>query len=223
MKYIKTYEGRGKSGAYLNEERQIEIIQAYTDCFIELSDLGTYTYAINYGLQSLDIFDNDDVVSTIKGKTGHAIYGIDKIEILTEAYSERPGIPVLQQSSLLEIYDYLRRNLKDDEMRLSEMANVDVENVYTRITVNVNPEHEFTHNDRFYKSWYNHPSIISSSFTGNQMNDYTIDIMSKPRGLVRKFKSFLHGKETYNFPELNPDDTIRSINMLHYIRGKGNA
>jgi hypothetical protein len=65
-----------------------------------------------------------------------------------------------------------------------------------------------------------HPSIISSSHTGDIMTSYTIDPTNKPKhGIIRKIKSFLHGDKDYNFPDINPKDKITQIEIMHKITG----
>jgi len=200
----------------MNEERQFEIVQHYADCFIELCDLNALV-CVEYSLHQIDVNDSDRVKEAIN-ELGSS-FGTNEMLFRIKGYDRWDSKYKNNDKTLRTIYEYLKVNLKDDEYRFSKVSNVKIENLYTRITVQTAGDNYVNSFNRDMK----HPSIISSSYTGGVMTDYTIDPTNKPklfltsgRSIVRKIKSFIHGN-TYNFPDIHPGDKIFDIQILHKI------
>jgi len=206
MKHLKPYN---ESKVYLDEKRQLDIIEKYADCFMELSDINAFIYVDTF---DVDINDMDEMKKKID-ELGTS-FGTSELIITIEG-KDKWNSKYNNESTLREIYEYLKQNLKNDEYRFSKIANVNIENIYTRIyveTAGTNYVNSFVRDMK-------HPSIISSSHTGDIMTGYTIDPTNKPKhGIIRKIKSFLHGRD-YNFPDINPRDKITQIEIIHKITG----
>jgi hypothetical protein len=213
MKHLKTYN---ESRVYLSEERQLDITKIYADCFMELSDLNAYIYVDNYNDDIKKVVDGTAIVFTAISNNLWKMNKTDELTIKIKGYSKYEPIYNNNESKLREIYEYLKQNLKNDEYRFSKIANVNIENVYTRIDVETAGTDYVNSFERDMK----HPSIISSTHTGDIMTSYTIDPTNKPKhGIIRKIKSFLHGDKDYNFPDINPRDKITQIEIMHKITG----
>jgi hypothetical protein len=223
MKHLKKFN---ESHVYLDEKRQLDIIEKYADCFMELSDINAFIYVDTF---RVDINDMDEMKKKID-KLGTS-FGTSELIIKIKGDDKWNSNGNRNryhgnhhQSKLREIYEYLKQNLKNDEYRFSKIANVNIENLYTRIDVETAGTDYVNSFERDMK----HPSIISSSYrstnlgnhTGDIMTSYTIDPTNKPKhGIIRKIKSFLHGDKDYNFPDINPRDKITQIEIMHKITG----
>jgi hypothetical protein len=214
MKHLKKFN---ESHVYLDKKRQLDIIEKYADCFMELSDINVFIYVDTF---RVDINDMDEMKKKID-ELDHFERHILRIKLYGQRNSNGNRNNNHHQSKLREIYEYLKQNLKNDEYRFSKIANVNIENVYTRIDVETAGTDYVNSFERDMK----HPSIISSSHTCGIMTDYTIDPTNKPklfltsgRSIVRKIKSFIHGSE-YNFPDIHPKDKIVQIEIMHKITG----
>ena len=211
MKHLKKFN---ESHVYLSEERQLDITKIYADCFMELSDLNAYIYVDNYNDDIKKVVDGTAIVFAAISNNLWKMNKTDELTIKIKGYSKYEPIYNNNESKLREIYEYLKQNLKNDEYRFSKIANVNIENVYTRIDV----ETAGTNYVNSFVRDMKHPSIISSSHTGDIMTSYTIDPTNKPKhGIIRKIKSFLHGDKDYNFPDINPKDKITQIEIMHKI------
>ena len=208
MKHLKKFN---ESHVYLDEKRQLDIIEKYADCFMELSDLNAFIYVDNYNDDIKKVVDGTAIVFTAISNNLWKMNKTDELIIRIKGYSKYEPIYNNNESKLREIYEYLKQNLKNDEYRFSKIANVNIENVYTRIDVE-------TAGTDYVNSFASTPSAISSTHTGGIMTSYTIDPTNKPKhGIIRKIKSFLHGDKDYNFPDINPKDKITQIEIMHKI------
>ena len=211
MKHLKKFN---ESHVYLDEKRQLDIIEKYADCFMELSDINAFIYVDTFGV---DINDMDEMKKKID-ELGTS-FGTSELIIKIKGddkWNSNGYHGNHHQSKLREIYEYLKQNLKNDEYRFGKIANVNIENLYTRIDVETAGTYYVNSFERDMK----HPSIISSSHTGDIMTGYTIDPTNKPKhGIIRKIKSFLQGNKDYNFPDINPRDKIIQIEIMHKITG----
>ena len=215
MKHLKKFN---ESHVYLDEKRQLDIIEKYADCFMELSDINGFIYVDTFGV---DINDMDEMKKKID-ELGTS-FGTSELIIKIKGddkWNSNGYHGNHHQSKLREIYEYLKQNLKNDEYRFGKIANVNIENLYTRIDVETAGDNYVNSFERDMK----HPSIISSSHTGGIMTSYTIDPTPasefKPKhGIIRKIKSFLQGNKDYNFPDINPRDKITQIEIMHKITG----
>ncbi len=212
-----------------------DIIETYHDCFIDLLDMGVFigvsdTMNLNYiedvlsGKSSLSKYNYFDKPIDINDFTLN-------IEIFGTSTKNKATSDVLKN-----IYDYLKQNLLNDEMRFEDATGLKIEN--KKIVVSI-LECGVTKGDKRYNEIvrYNELNgrthIEPSIHRGINCISYDIypnkgDLYDNPsnnikiRRKISKFMDWMNKKSLYNFPEITDNMEIKQIEISHHITDKQN-
>jgi len=225
----------------LFENKQLtleDVIQYYYDCFVDLHDMGAYI-GISDGkhLNEIDSVLNGD--SQIN-KWSYYNSPIDKndLEINADIFGIVAGRGftwgAVERSRLIEMYNYMRDNLSDNEYQFQKMTNLKLKNKH--ITVSIK-EWDVYPTDKRYDDIVKNNSLkgrqhLKVKFNKDENNrgyvEYNIYVNKgilydnpsrsiKIKRRINKFLNWIGNKNKYHFPEITDKMDIKQFEISHEI------